>query len=142
MPPAMHTSTTHAPYHACPLPCMPLDTHAPSATHRFPQMVPAMDIYCHARPLPCIPPPYMPLPHMSPVMHTPCHACLRMHDPPTKYAHCHAYLLADRMTDTCQNITFLTLPVKILKLSKIESRGIPGRVQKFSSLLTIIDKMV
>ena len=70
MPPAMHVPTTHAPYHACPLPCM-LPTHSlamHTPCHAFPH---------HACPLPCRPP---------------CHATPLPHPPPTpRYGQWAAY---------------------------------------------------
>ena len=123
---------THAPHHACPLPCTPPATHAPH--HKHP---PAMHAHCHACPptmhVPYAthtPPPHMlpchtcPLPCTPPAMHKPlpcmlpCHACpCHVHPshafPPPRIPPCHTFLpppppcmLSHGQTDTCKNITF------------------------------------
>ena len=72
----------HAPNHAC-----PHNTHPPPHTH-----TPTTHT-----PLPCMPP------SRTPPCHTglPCHARPPPHMPP-----CHTRPPLDRMTDTCENITF------------------------------------
>ena len=125
--PTMHTPchtqppATHAPCHTCPLPCTPPAMHTPlpqtplmhsphhtcsPATHALLQCMPSH----HTCPLPCMSPC-----HAHPPNHTcPLLPCMPL--PLTMHALlCHTHLpLVDKMTDACENTTFLKLLLRMV----------------------------